>query len=566
MAKKLHQYIAMISFVFFIAIILGGCTLPISLPFQSDDSGIAADAAGELVVTSTQSLSQGKKTLSPTASQTITSTLTPSSSPEPSSIPFMDNSYRLNLHYPNSWSLFVAPAGRSTGNGFASKTLQFSKGNIRLLIQYKFKWENTVLGGSMPPGDLKVRGMVNFLDQEIPQHVIVAEGKDKYVFYGGSSEDLDFHIRIESTLINIDSSSIDIPQEVQDETAAVIASIARTGEIFKSPTPTLTPSITPIPSATSRFAASKSGSGAGSEAVEGCNQAKYIDNVIPGERAIIPPGAKFTSTWRIMNVGDCVWTTGYSLVFSSGDFSGDVESVPLPKDVLPGETVNISVDFTAPTTGGHYQSHWVFHDSAGYWFGLGEKGSGFITADIIVAEPEEYYPYDFALDYCDAIWEGHVIEKDENGDEVDTAVEIECPGGGSSSDGSVILMAYPKIELRNENQLTLQVHPYAAKNGWIEGTYPEYEVLAGDHFLTWVGCMQDTPKCSLVFQLNYEDEAGKVHNLGEWFEHFDGKVTVIDYDLSSLVGQKVNFILKTIGNTHNHDAAQGFWFVPRIDR
>jgi hypothetical protein len=86
-----------------------------------------------------------------------------------------------------------------------------------------------------------------------------------------------------------------------------------------------------------------------------------------------------------------------------------------------------------------------------------------------------------------------------------------------------------------------------------------------------VGCLQDMPKCSLVFEILYEDENGNVHNLGKeiggveaWQEYFDGKVSRIDLDLSSLVGEEVKFILKTLGNTQNHDTAQGFWFVPRV--
>jgi hypothetical protein len=408
------------------------------------------------------------------------------------------------------------------------------------------------------------------LDKEIPKQVIVSEGKDIYVFYGGSTEDLDFYISLDSSVDNVDGTPIEIPEEAREQAEELITSISRTGEPFNSPTPTLTPSITPIPTATSRFASSKSGTGSGSTMPEGCNQAQFVDDVNLGTGAVIPPGAKFTKIWRIQNTGSCTWNTGYSLVYSTGDFAGE-ESVPIPTEVLPGEKVNISVDFTAPNEEGHYQSHYIFNDSQGYWFGLGEGGRGFVTLDINVAAPDVDYAYDLALNYCDATWESiYTVENDE-GELEEKVVELDCPAEVPSSNGFVALLSNPKLELRDENELTLWVHPYEQEYAWTQGTYPAYEVQQGDHFRVWVGCLQDMPKCSLVFQILYEDENGKVHNLGKeiggveaWQEYFDGKVSRIDLDLSSLVGEEIKFILKTLGNTHNHDTAQGFWFVPRV--
>ncbi len=571
MAKKSRFGIIMIVLVIGLPLLLANCRLP--LPFLG-----AAEASPQPTSTSTltETLTPtagsmfGDKAI-PTATKTFARGRTATPTPKSALVPFTDPTYRIALEYPNKWNLFAIPPGRKTANGFAAKTLQLTKGDLKLLVQYKFKWEDTVMGSPLPSGELAVRDTVSLLDKEIPKQVIVSEGKDVYVFYGGSTEDLDFHISLDSSIDNVDGTPIEIPAEAQEQAEALIASITRTGEPFNSPTPTATPSITPIPTATSRFASSKSGSGSGSTVAEGCNKANFVDDVNLGTGAVIPPGAKFTKVWRIQNTGFCTWTRGYSLVYSTGDFAGE-ESVPMPEEVLPGEAVNIGVEFTAPEKEGHYQSHYIFHDSQGYWFGLGEGGRGFVTLDINVAKPDVDYAYDLALNYCDAAWESYYTVENKDGELEEKIIELDCPSDVPSSNGFVALLSHPKLEFRNENELTLWVHPYEQKYGWTQGTYPAYEVQPGDHFRVWVGCLQDMPKCSLAFQILYEDENGDVRNLGKelagvevWQEQYDGDISRIDLDLSSLVGQKIKFILKTVGNTLNHDSAQGFWFVPRVE-
>jgi hypothetical protein len=109
------------------------------------------------------------------------------------------------------------------------------------------------------------------------------------------------------------------------------------------------------------------------------------------------------------------------------------------------------------------------------------------------------------------------------------------------------------------------VHPYEERGGWIEGLYPTYDIEEGDRFRAWVGCMNDYRRCDLTFYLDYEDSDGRVFNLGEWPERYDGEVTQIDIDLSDLDGENVRFILGVEANTRNLEDAQGFWFVPRIE-
>jgi hypothetical protein len=67
-------------------------------------------------------------------------------------------------------------------------------------------------------------------------------------------------------------------------------------------------------------------------------------------------------TWTLKNVGESTWTTGYLLRFYSGDAFGAASEYALARDVLPGETVAISIPMTAPANPGNYRTDWVLSD------------------------------------------------------------------------------------------------------------------------------------------------------------------------------------------------------------
>jgi uncharacterized protein YkwD len=66
-------------------------------------------------------------------------------------------------------------------------------------------------------------------------------------------------------------------------------------------------------------------------------------------------GQSFTKTWRLKNMGTCPWDASYSLAFIAGEPFGVGAPNPVPLTVtLPGETVDVSVELTAPTANGSY--------------------------------------------------------------------------------------------------------------------------------------------------------------------------------------------------------------------
>jgi hypothetical protein len=449
----------------------------------------------------------------------------PSETPAPDLVRYQDESYKLALAYPSDWSLSESSLGSS-----GAKALKFTQGNWVLLVQYKFKWDGTALGGGLPAGDVTEQGFVELLDRAIPRKVLVYQGKDKVVFYGDRFDDLEIFLRLDQNIG--DYNAVDIPESIMAVMDGIAASMVRTGSPAVPATPTPKPTATPIP--------------------RPCNAVRFVADVRIPDGTTFGPNTEFIKTWRLENAGTCNWTSDYDLIFVDGNRMEARKAIELPGWVKPGERVDLSVTMQSPDDAGDYRGFWMLRSDDGEVFGLGPAANKAFWVSITVVEPPEDYTYDFAFYFCQATW-----RSDEG--------RLSCTESGNPDDGFVHLLDKPAMENRRDNELALWVHPNEERYGWIEGTYPDFEVESGDHFLAWVGCLDGYPKCSLKFYLDYENEDGKVRRLGEWVEEYDGKVTEIDLDLSALAGESVRFILGTEALTHNTDAAQGFWFVPRID-
>ncbi len=86
------------------------------------------------------------------------------------------------------------------------------------------------------------------------------------------------------------------------------------------------------------------------------------------------PGQQFVKTWRIKNDGICTWGAGYKVVYAG--YTDPMSGVPQPINgvVGPGQEIEISVQFKAPTKAGEYVSAWTMQNAAGIkFFGIGAK-------------------------------------------------------------------------------------------------------------------------------------------------------------------------------------------------
>ncbi len=143
------------------------------------------------------------------------------------------------------------------------------------------------------------------------------------------------------------------------------------------PTDTPQPSNTPLPTATE------------TESVP-CNRAGFVKDVTVPDGKVYAPGDTFTKTWRLRNTGSCTWNSDYDLVFDSGDKMGAADVVDLSiGDIEPDETVDISVDLTAPAGPGEYRGDWLLRGDDNEVFGLGNSDVAFYV-EIEVAEEASF--------------------------------------------------------------------------------------------------------------------------------------------------------------------------------
>jgi hypothetical protein len=187
-------------------------------------------------------------------------------------------------------------------------------------------------------------------------------------------------------------------------TAAVRTAEAKMTELAAiTPTgsPTLAPSDTPIPHTPAAIQTNTPGAadaatdtgmatdtGPATPAVTlaaSGDRADFVKDVTIPDGATVLPNQSFTKTWRLINTGATTWKTTYKLVFSDGTQMGTQTSTPVPVDVPPGKTVDISINMIAPSSEGSYTGFWVLRTPEGKSFGIGPNGDKPIYLQVSVS-------------------------------------------------------------------------------------------------------------------------------------------------------------------------------------
>lgn len=79
----------------------------------------------------------------------------------------------------------------------------------------------------------------------------------------------------------------------------------------------------------------------------------------PADYSTLAPGTAFKMTWTVKNVGKSTWTTAYQMRFFANNPLSGPAAVNLSRNVLPNETIDITIDLVAPANPGDYHSIWV---------------------------------------------------------------------------------------------------------------------------------------------------------------------------------------------------------------
>jgi len=94
------------------------------------------------------------------------------------------------------------------------------------------------------------------------------------------------------------------------------------------------------------------------------NSARFVADLTIPDNSEVGAGTKFTKTWRVSNTGTCIWGPDYTLAHYSDEVLGLPASVPLAI-TYPGQTLDISVDLTAPNSTGTHRGNFVIKNPAG---------------------------------------------------------------------------------------------------------------------------------------------------------------------------------------------------------
>jgi len=83
------------------------------------------------------------------------------------------------------------------------------------------------------------------------------------------------------------------------------------------------------------------------------------------------PNQTFTKIWMLRNIGACPWTSGYKLVFISGDpMAATTTPLLTHGSILRGQSIEATVTLKAPSGAGTYTGYWMLADASGRLFGL----------------------------------------------------------------------------------------------------------------------------------------------------------------------------------------------------
>lgn len=308
------------------------------------------------------------------------------------------------------------------------------------------------------------------------------------------------------------------------------------------PTEEVVPTSTPQPSSTNTQAPSPT------HTPIPCDHITFEKDISVPDGTEFVPGQQFTKTWRLRNSGSCTWTSGYSLVFVSGDTLGAPVSIQLTTGTVPpGEVFDVSVDLEAPMEPGTYRANFKLRNTEGLIFGLGDKSSPFFVE--IKVQDASGVMFDFLAMARNAIW----------GSGTGTILytlpgDMTIPYGGptAGTDAYVMIQKEVKLEDGRTSGAILETHP--EDNGYIIGRYPAYLVGAGDKISAKIGFMAESGgSCGVgdvIFQINYTigDDLDTMTSFDSWHETCDGTFRKINIDLSSLKGKTIRFYIIVSAN------------------
>lgn len=116
----------------------------------------------------------------------------------------------------------------------------------------------------------------------------------------------------------------------------------------------------------------------------------------PGDGTILNPGQDFTLVWTVKNTGTTTWTTDYQLRYYLVEQSLRMGAIDIkfPKEVKPGESMDLSLSMKAVSTAGDFTTIWVMTNKEGanfypltFNFKVGGAGATATTQPTVATTP-----------------------------------------------------------------------------------------------------------------------------------------------------------------------------------
>ncbi len=287
-----------------------------------------------------------------------------------------------------------------------------------------------------------------------------------------------------------------------------------------------------------------------------CDRGGFEKDITIPDGTVLDPGELFTKTWQLRNTGACAWNSSYAVVFQEGDSLGGPPAVPLTSGtVLPGETVDVSVNLQAPHEPGTYQGYWMLRNPAGQVFGLGSQADKNFWVKIQVGTGSPIV-YDFNIQAKAATWVGS------GGGVGDTYLAF----GGADDDPNGVAKLKDDFILENGRRsgVALVTGPRHAADGRITGVFPQFTIQDGDRFKAKLGFMENCGGGQVVFQFGIK-ETDAVQILAEWKKSCDGTLLLPELDLSGYKGRVAQFVLVVLADGSPEDDLV-VWGSARIER
>lgn len=233
---------------------------------------------------------------------------------------------------------------------------------------------------------------------------------------------------------------------------------------------------------------------------------------------------------------------------------GGQNRMRLPREVAPGETIDLVMTFKAPVNPGSYRGNWQIQNDKGEVFGTTATANRPFWVAIGVQPPSLTGPaYDFVTNVCSAQW-------------FTGSGNVKCPGTNNDSNGFVLRPTTTLLEDgTTSTRPSLLTVPQNVFNGYIRGVYPSIRIQEGDRLQAIVNCEGNATSCGVLFRIDYQLADGIVHDFWAFGEQFDGSYFEVDLDLSWLAGQDVRFVF-TVLSIGSGSGDRALWVEPIIVR